>query len=282
MAQTSWPFENIDTSETQFSLWARNIGEGVIQNRGNELEPYGDGTGMNVKVKDGQALIRGHYYDNTGTETLTISAADPTNPRIDSVILRLDPTANTIVLAILTGTPAASPSAPALTQTDAAIYEVRLANIAVAAGAVVISAGNVTDTRSFNLSAADLQSSVTTLQGDVTTLQSDVATIESDLLTKGPLNYTVSDKSAGYSLVAGDNATLIRSTGSAITITVADVLPAGGRVDFIQAGAGQITFAGSGVTINSVDAKLKTNKQYSGATLFKAGGAYYLVGDLSA
>jgi hypothetical protein len=93
---------------------------------------------------------------------------------------------------------------------------------------------------------------------------------------------TVNDKSAGYTLLAGDANTYIRSTGSAITITVPDVLANGESVNFIQAGAGQITFAGSGITINSVDAKLKTNKQFSGATITKLGGAYYLVGDLGA
>lgn len=93
---------------------------------------------------------------------------------------------------------------------------------------------------------------------------------------------TVSDKSANYTLVAADENTYIRSTGAAITITVPDVLADGESVNFIQAGAGQITFAGSGITLNSVDAKLKTNKQYSAATVFKAGGSYYLVGDLAA
>jgi hypothetical protein len=93
---------------------------------------------------------------------------------------------------------------------------------------------------------------------------------------------TTSDKAAGYTLTAADENTYIRSTGSAITITVPDVLADGESVNFIQAGAGQITFAGSGVTINSVDAKLKTNKQFSGATITKVGGAYYLVGDLAA
>ena len=91
-----------------------------------------------------------------------------------------------------------------------------------------------------------------------------------------------SDKSAGYTLTSADRNTYIRSTGSAITITVPDVLANGDSVNFIQAGAGQITFAGSGVTINSVDAKLKTNKQFSGATITKVGGAYYLIGDLAA
>jgi hypothetical protein len=93
---------------------------------------------------------------------------------------------------------------------------------------------------------------------------------------------TVSDKSSSYTLVSSDENTYIRSTGSAITITVPDVLANGESVNFIQAGAGQITFAGSGITINSADAKLKTNKQFSGATITKLGGAYYLVGDLGA
>jgi hypothetical protein len=93
---------------------------------------------------------------------------------------------------------------------------------------------------------------------------------------------TSTDKSESYTIESSDKNTFIRSTGSAITITVPDVLADGESVNFIQAGAGQITFAGSGITINSVDAKLKTNKQFSGATITKLGGAYSLVGDLGA
>jgi hypothetical protein len=113
------------------------------------------------------------------------------------------------------------------------------------------------------------------LAGTVTSSQ--IASLDAAKVTT-----TVNDKSANYTLVSGDKNTFIRSTGSAITITVPDVLANGESVNFVQAGAGQITFAGSGVTINSVDAKLKTNKQYSGATITKLGGAYYLVGDLAA
>jgi hypothetical protein len=89
-----------------------------------------------------------------------------------------------------------------------------------------------------------------------------------------------SDKSANYTLVSADKNTYIRSTGSAITITVPDVLANGESINFIQAGAGQITFTGSGVTINSKEAKLKTKAQFSAATVTKVGGAYYLIGDL--
>ncbi len=92
---------------------------------------------------------------------------------------------------------------------------------------------------------------------------------------------TSTDKSANYTLQASDENTYIRSTGSAITITVPDVLSDGESVNFIQAGAGAITFAGSGITINSADAKLSTAKQYVGATLVKSGGAYYLIGNLA-
>jgi hypothetical protein len=91
---------------------------------------------------------------------------------------------------------------------------------------------------------------------------------------------TTTDKSAGYTLQSSDKNTYIRSTGSAITITVPDVLADGESVNFIQAGAGQITFAGSGVTISSKESKLKTNAQFSATTIVKLGGAYYLVGDL--
>jgi len=261
MAQSAWPFENIDTSESQFSQWARNIGEGVKgSSGGTELKVYGDSSGMQVKVPAGFAMVRGHYYSNTAIETVAIAAAHATLARIDSVVLELDPSANTILLTVLTGTAASTPAAPTLTQTDTGVYQIRLANVAVAAAATTISAGNVTDTRTF-IGPAPLTS------------------VSSAIITTG-----VSDKSANYSIVAGDKNTYIRSTGSAITITIDNVLAIGESVNFIQYGAGQITFAaGSGVTLSSVDAKLKTNKQYSGATVTcVASGLYVLVGDLAA
>lgn len=93
---------------------------------------------------------------------------------------------------------------------------------------------------------------------------------------------TISDKTANYSIVAGDAYKLIRSTNSAITITIDNVLTAGQRIDFAQYGSGQITFAaGSGVTLNSADSLLKTAKQYAGVTVeCVASGVYWLVGNL--
>lgn len=93
---------------------------------------------------------------------------------------------------------------------------------------------------------------------------------------------TVSDKAANYTIVAADENTVIRSTGSAITITLANVLNVGERIDFIQDGTGQITFAASGVTVSSYQSKLKTAGQYAGATVIcVASGQYRLIGNLA-
>lgn len=103
-------------------------------------------------------------------------------------------------------------------------------------------------------------------------------------VSSAAITTAVSDKSANYAIVAGDKNTFIRSTGSAITITINNVLSVGESVQFIQAGPGQITFAaGSGVTLSSADGNLKTAKQYAGATVVcGASGVYYLIGNLGA
>lgn len=93
---------------------------------------------------------------------------------------------------------------------------------------------------------------------------------------------TISDKTSNYTIVAGDAYSLIRSTNAAITITIANVLTPGQRIDFAQYGTGQVTFAaGSGVTLNSADSLLKTAKQYAGVSVeCVASGVYWLVGNL--
>lgn len=99
-----------------------------------------------------------------------------------------------------------------------------------------------------------------------------------------PPTGTISNKTANYSTQASDAGNTINSTGSAITVTINNNLTAAQRIDFVQTGSGQITFAaGSGVTLNSKGAKLKTAGQYSAATvLCLASGSYLLVGDLGA
>ncbi len=262
MAQTSFPFENIDTSETQFSQWARNIGEGVKSGTLDELEVFGDSSGMQVKVKAGQAMVRGHYYTNTAEEILTITTANVSNPRIDNVILELDPSANSIVLKVVAGTPATSPTAPSLVQTDGGVYQIKLAQVAVAAGATTISAGNVTDYRTYLVTTAQLQT---------------------QLEAKAPLTPSVNAKTGAYTLVVGDRGEFVTASGT-FTITVPNsVFSAGDRVDFVNINSGTITFAaGAGLTLSSKESKVQLTKQYSAATVFfTSASAAILVGDLA-
>jgi hypothetical protein len=153
MTQTSWPFDSQTSTETDWSRILRQIsalpGGGVNGVPGDAtLQPYADSTGMQVKVRSGQAMVRGHMYMSDATVTLAIGAST-SNPRIDAIVLTLDPTANSIVLAIVAGTAAASPVAPTLTQTDTAVYQLLLGTVYVAASSSTVSAGNITDVRSF-------------------------------------------------------------------------------------------------------------------------------------
>jgi hypothetical protein len=106
---------------------------------------------MNVILKSGAALVQGRIYENTADNTLTIAAADVTNPRLDRVVIQItfsDTTGQTIRAVVLTGTPAATPSLPALTQ-NATTYEVPLFYIWVAASATTIGDESIHDERTF-------------------------------------------------------------------------------------------------------------------------------------
>jgi len=150
MAQQSYPFENVDVTESQFSKWARHIGEGV--NGGpdtTDLLVTGDDSGLQVRIAAGEAMVRGHYYINTSQATLTLDTAG-TDTRIDGVVVALDPAANTIVLKVIQGTAvASSPVPPTPTQTDVGIYQILIALVTIPSESTSIVSGDVTDRRTF-------------------------------------------------------------------------------------------------------------------------------------
>lgn len=124
-------------------------GDGVILGIDNEMSVDAPG-GMNVRVATGSILVRGHIYRCTSATTVAVTAADPSNPRIDRIVCRLTQIGQTaegkIELAVIAGTPAGSPTAAALTQTSAT-WEISLAQIRVNAGVGSITGGNITDER---------------------------------------------------------------------------------------------------------------------------------------
>jgi hypothetical protein len=82
MAELSWPFENQDTTETEYSrLFTRIQNNGVAgSSTTNDLKVFADSTGMQVKVPAGLAIVRGHMYQNTSQVVLTLSASASKSP----------------------------------------------------------------------------------------------------------------------------------------------------------------------------------------------------------
>lgn len=154
MTQTSYPFDAQDVTEDQYRLLMREMVEtGVVGSVGDtDLEIYGDSSGMNVKARAGSAIVEGYFYDNSVEETLTVTAAHATLPRVDTAILRLSLPLNSCVLAVKAGTPATAGSQvpPALSWGASSVWEFPLADIAVGAGVVSVSAVNVTNRRVFS------------------------------------------------------------------------------------------------------------------------------------
>jgi trimeric autotransporter adhesin len=111
--------------------------------------------GMSVRVAAGWAAIVGTTTSDMGVytlyndalTTLTITTADPTNPRIDLVCATVrdafySGAFNDVIFQVIAGTPAGSPVAPALPANS-----ISLATVAVGAAVTQINAGNITNTR---------------------------------------------------------------------------------------------------------------------------------------
>lgn len=163
MAELYFPFASVSGDrKVGPEIYERMLGDmftaGVFP-RG-EMLAVAPASGMQITLKTGGAVLirtdatsagpRGYLYSNTAAQTLTCNVADGVAGRIDAVVLRWSRTARSVTAAIVTGTPAATPTAPAPTRT-ADIWELCLAQISVAAGTTEITAAQITDTRETEL-----------------------------------------------------------------------------------------------------------------------------------
>lgn len=282
----SHPAEN-DRLTTQ-ALWATT---GIINSTSLAVTANSP-VGMSVRVASGWAAIVGTTQANMGTYvgyndaqvTLTITTANPTNPRIDLVCMTVNDSfysgsTNNVVLQVVAGTPAGSPVAPSLPANS-----ISLATVAVAAGALSINSGNITDTRvlvTTNIPESGDISSVTagnglsgggssgavslaidtTITADLSTAQTftnktltsptiNGATIATSTLTSPKVNLGINTQTGTtYTTVLDDNGKLVTlSNASAITLTIPPnssvAYPVGAQLNLAQLGAGQVTFAG--------------------------------------
>jgi hypothetical protein len=124
------------------ALW---LPTGVIKGYLNELQPYGDSSGRQVKVKTGKAWIAGVYYENDAEIILAVTANSSGSTRLDRIVVRVNWTTNTCALLVVAGTPGAG-TAPAPTNT-ATTWDLNLGYVTVVNGAATIAAADVKDER---------------------------------------------------------------------------------------------------------------------------------------
>lgn len=314
----SHPAEN-DRLTTQ-ALWATT---GIV-NTASLAVTANSPVNMSVNVASGWAAIVGTTQSNMGTyvgyndaiTNLVITAADPTNPRIDRVCMTVNDSyytgaTNNVILQVVAGTPAGSPVAPAIPANS-----ISLATVAVAAAALSISSGNITDTRvevTSNVPVAGDITSVTAGNGlsgggssgavtltintaitaDLTTAQTLTnKTLTTPTLTSPLINLGINAQTGTtYTTVLADNGKLITQTNAAAIATTIPLnssvaYPVGAQLNIAQLGAGQITVAGAGgVTVVSTGATAatpKTRAQYSSLTAIQTSTDNWLVaGDIA-
>jgi hypothetical protein len=249
--------------------------------------------GMSVVVATGWAAIVGTTQANMGTyvafndanTVLPITTADPSNPRIDRVVVTVQDAYytgvdNDVEFFVLAGTPAGSPVAPALPANS-----ISLATVAVGAGVTQINAGNITDTR--------VDTTTNLPVGDITAVTAGAGLSgggSSGSISLAVSTATNAQTGTTYTTTLTDNGRLVTlSNASPITATIPPnssvVYPVGAQITFARYGAGTVTIqGGSGVTIVSTGttaAQPTLRVQYSVATAIQTSTDNWLVtGDI--
>ncbi len=135
MAQPQW-------EEVESKLWA----DGVIAGARNTFVTTTT-SGLGISVNTGDAVLDGFRFYSDAATPLTAATADPSLPRIDLLVLRIDEVAHTSTIALKTGTPASSPVAPTATKTPGGTYELGLYQVRVNAASATIT--SLTDVRTY-------------------------------------------------------------------------------------------------------------------------------------
>ncbi|HXG72828.1 MAG TPA: hypothetical protein VNJ04_19710 [Gemmatimonadaceae bacterium] len=227
------------TSISGIPTLLRMFSGGVVQGVYNELAVTAPGASMTVSMATGAAVVRGIPYENfAAAKTITIAAADVTNPRIDTIAIEVVPPGagenieGRSAYVKLQGAPAATPVAPALTQSST-LFQIPIADVRVDAGLTLIAANKITDRRVFAgpfipaLSVVGAQlANATVGTAQLTDLGVTTAKVADLAVTAAKLNADVAEyiqDTINTALVAGANVTkTYDDVANTITVAVAD------------------------------------------------------------
>lgn len=123
------------------------VSSGVYADNSTSLQVYAE-SGMTISVQPGRAMLDCHFMENDEPYTLTLSNGD-TLDRIDAIIMRLDMNNRLCEIAVKEGTPATTPTAPAMSRTDVK-KEYMLASVYVTKYSTSVAQSKITDTRGDN------------------------------------------------------------------------------------------------------------------------------------
>ena len=121
------------------------ISSGVLAKPSTNLQVHAT-TGLTVVVKPGAGWINGYKMVLDADMALNLDIAHATLARIDRVVFAVDHEEREMKIYVKKGTPASSPVAPALVDTDE-LKELSLAQIHIPAAATLVIQSNITDER---------------------------------------------------------------------------------------------------------------------------------------
>jgi len=148
MAEEFFMFDSVDgdrlvTAEDFAKYFHEMITNGVFYRNNAPSLKVIRGSGLENTVEVGAAFVEGYMYRNTSPITLLHATGNPSFPRIDRVVIRLNRNLakRDVRIFIKEGVPATSPIAPTLERNDI-VYELSLAQVRVNAGASTVATIN--------------------------------------------------------------------------------------------------------------------------------------------